>query len=343
MKIQTELTPLVVQAQGSRPGAKVMTAWHQYVKARAGVSDSRTKPADGIAHELFQLMAVEGDQFDIQAVGLLDKQDSDQLSVLKKRLKLRNRLKEQNKKGLKRRMRRLDYRIADITVNSDGQEFQLWDPGVSDIPSQYYAHRALGFLTLKGLCPATIRARALFLLGRLDEVVKTLDAGLKIAASKPAFSCVVLSDALGQGELVHIAQSLRTKALFLAGKTKEAEASFKELKGDTLARRVRRHWVSGIAQNDVENIFSRAKLKHSFDQAIGVLGKSAVGATDLAELGMIERYVDVIQRMQADAFVQGDKLALAAKMRNGARRQAKHSLSTVVIHSKHSWLAPWIT
>ena len=190
MKIQTELTPLVVQAQGSRPGAKVMTAWHQYVKARGGVSDSRTKPADGIAHELFQLMAVEGDQFDIQAVGLLDKQDSDQLSVLKRRLKLRNRLKEQNKKGLKRRMRRLDYRIADITVNSDGQEFQLWDPGVSDIPSQYYAHRALGFLTLKGLCPATIRARALFLLGRLDEVVKTLDAGLKIAASKPAFSCL---------------------------------------------------------------------------------------------------------------------------------------------------------
>ena len=39
MKIQTELTPLVVQAQGP-PRREVMTAWHQYVKARAGVSDS---------------------------------------------------------------------------------------------------------------------------------------------------------------------------------------------------------------------------------------------------------------------------------------------------------------
>ena len=42
-------------------------------------------------------MAVEGDEFDIQTVGLLDKQDSDQLVYLKN-LKLRNRLKEQKKR-----------------------------------------------------------------------------------------------------------------------------------------------------------------------------------------------------------------------------------------------------
>lgn len=322
-QIQAELTPLVVQAQGSRPGAEVMTAWHTYVMARAGKADTNSKGTGGIADELVELLATKSNNFGVEAAAVLDKHGSEQLASLQSRIKLRESLQNQSLKRMKRRMGRLDYRVAGIKVNSGGQNFQLWDPGVSDIPSRYYAQYVLGTLNLSGLCPATIRARALLLLGRPSEAITLLDSGLEGAAQKPAISCVILSDALGELELVHIAKALRIRALFAAGKPELAEKSLKELKASTLAQRVRRHWAGGNISEGAETSFSRDRLKRGFDSAIGLLGNSAVGATDLAELGIIERYVDVIQRMQADAFIEDDMLARAAKMRNGARQAGK--------------------
>ena len=57
------------------------------------------------------------------------------------------------------------------------------------------------------------------------------------------------------------------------------------------------------------------KQKKQFNESLDALGKRAVGASDVSELRLVDRYIDIVQRTWADVLAQAGQLAAAARSR----------------------------
>ena len=94
---------------------------------------------------------------------------------------------------------------------------------------------------------------------------------------------------------------------------------------DTLARKVRcalvRNALGLSTQTELE--FDRDVFKKQFNESLDALGKRAVGASDVSELRLVDRYIDIVQRTWADVLAQAGQLAAAARMRAGSQEKGK--------------------
>ena len=201
----------------------------------------------------------------------------------------------------------------------------LRDPVVADVYARVYAALVIDILAGQTGWSTLLRIDALHLLARGADGLAELDALIAAPPATTDLALLVLSDTLGQADLIAEAQALRARLLAEKGDTAGALAIADALPTGTIGQRVRRTWASSFAGKGDIDAFpqDRTVLSRVYLDAVTALGDQAKGAGDIAELGLIDRYVDAVQRRFADALIRLDDPARAVKMREAAEEKAQ--------------------
>lgn len=327
------LTPDLLKAQASRPGAEPGAPWRAYISARLATARGQDAkdalagvPADSPAAPWAAALAADAQTplaalLRGQAAGIDAELPPGGTAAYAERLAIRALLDAGRFKEARARYDRLDPSAADILVGEGEAQAALRDPVVADIGARIYAAQVVELLGEAGGWPLLLKADALRILGKTDDALAALTA-LAGAAPAPAagLSMLVLSDALGAADLTGRVAAERARLLAEKGDEAGAIALIDALPRDTVAQRVLRAWAgSFVGRVDAEAFpEDRTELSKALLEVVAGLGDAAPGAGSINELLLVERYVDAVQRRFAEALVRMDRPALAVKMRDAA-------------------------
>jgi hypothetical protein len=241
------------------------------------------------------------------------------------RLRIRALVAAGRTREARARLDRLDPAEPDILIGAGDSRVALRDPVVADVYARVYAALVIDILAGQTGWSTLLRIDALHLLARGADGLAALDALIAAPPATTDLALLVLSDTLGQADLIAEAQALRARLLAEKGDTAGALAIADALPTGTIGQRVRRTWASSFAGKGDIDAFpqDRTVLSRVYLDAVTALGDQAKGAGDIAELGLIDRYVDAVQRRFADALIRLDDPARAVKMREAAEEKAQ--------------------
>lgn len=326
------LTPELLKVQASRPDGGAGAPWRGYIQARllqarggdasaalAGIpAESPAGPwaaalAPGAATPLAALLRGEGAGVDAEL-------PPGGTPAYATRLQVRALVEAGRLKEARSRYARLDPAEADILVGEGKNQVGLRDPLVADVGARLHAALVVDLLADATGWPLLLKADAQRMVGHGDAALATLDTLDKTPPGEPSLAMLVLTDALGADDLGGQATALRARLLAEKGDEAGAKAAVERLPRESVGQRVVQAWAgSFIGRVDAEafpedrTVFSRTLI-----DVISAAGEKAPGVTTLAELMLVDRYVDAVQRRFADALVRMDRPALAVKMRDAA-------------------------
>lgn len=324
------LTPDLLAAQQTRPGAEGGAAWRAFMNARA-TGDFSKVPKDGAVGALAAAAASTetplGKLLAGDPAGAGAEMPAEATSTWGMRLSIAALARAGQVDKALRRAKRLKHRSPDFKVTVGAETFSFRDPGAANAMTLLYA--AIAEQAVRDLpgWPSLLRARALMLLGRDAEAITILEALTKaMPAEPPTLAQLVIGDALDVDDLL---TEVWARLAVAAARTKnaaqvEAAAAALAQRQRTVSDRVWHAWVK--AQNGepvAEGVFplDRRELLVPLRNEIEALGKAAKGAVDVSQLLLVDRYVDRLQRRFAAALIAGDKLALGVKMREAAEEK----------------------
>ncbi|MGK0360803.1 MAG: hypothetical protein ACI9U2_003117, partial [Bradymonadia bacterium] len=324
------LTPDLLAAQQTRPGAEGGAAWRSFMNARVtgdfskvpeGGSVGLLKTAVGSTDTpLAQLLA--GDP-----AGAGAEMPDEATSMWGLRLSIAALAKAGRVDDALRKAKRLKHRRPDFKVRAGAQTLSFRDPGAANALALLYA--AIAEQAVRDLpgWPSLLRARALVLLGRDAEAVVLLDALTKtLPAEPPTLAQLVNGGALDVDDLLTEVWARLAVAATTAKDAPKAQAALATLtkRQRTVSDRVWNAWVKAQRNEPVaEGVFpiDRRELLVPLRTEIEALGPKAKGAQDVSQLMLVDRYVDVLQRRFAAALIASDRLALGVKMREAAEEK----------------------
>ncbi len=288
-EIVRQVTPVLLKAQASRPDAAKTAAARAFVQARLEGKDAGE---------------VEGST-----------------EAYAHRSALKRMIGEGKLKAARKRLERIDPKQDDIEVGEGKEMIGFRDPSAADAPAAVYAAIALESLAGVGDWAAVLRAEALLVLGRHAEAEGEL-AKLLAALPKtpPPLALTVMTGTLDAEDLRWKAVALQAVAKARAGDVAGAKALAKTVPADRIGRKVFAAWALSLCDEKVDaEAFpsDRGVLSRAVQASLQGLAKRD-GAADVAELLLVERYVDALQRRFASALKRGGQPAVAVKMREGA-------------------------
>lgn len=327
------LTPQLMRAQATRPGAESSAATRAFFLARhaAGTGERldtllkdvaedgpmgpwaallRPEAADPAAALLRG--APEGLDAELPAGATQTFSDRLHLAALVGA----GRLAEARARG-----RRIDPKAHDFVIDQEQGRTGFYDPGIAGVESRLYAAVALDALSGVEGWGDLLRARALLLLGRPQEAAETLEKLLAAPPDTADLAVLVLEPILNAADLRDEAVALRVRALVESGQPDAARALAEQLPTSSVAQRVRRAWAESLlgAKPDATAFpEDRAVLARAMNEAIVALGDAGKGAADVTELALVERYVDGLQRRFAESLARSGEPTLSVKAREGA-------------------------
>ncbi len=326
------LTPKMLEVQASRPGAEAGAPWRAYIEARLAQArgedaskPSSKIPTDAPAAAFAAAMAPEATTplaalLRGQAAGLDAELPPGGTDAYAARLQIRALVDAGKLKEARARFGRLDPKAGDIVLGTGKEQVALRDPVAADVGARLYAALTVDLLADTGGWPLLLKADALRMLGKTDDALAALDGLNTPPADAPGLAMLVLTDALEADDLVAQAGALRARLLADKGDQAGAGKAVDALPRETIGQRVVQAWAgSFIGRVDAEAFpEDRTRFSRNLIDAVTAVGDDAPGAATLAELMLVDRYVDVVQRRFADALVRMDRPALAVKMRAAA-------------------------
>lgn len=346
------LTPQMLKAQASRPGADASAAWRSYIDGRlaqargqdpaaafaavpadspaaafvaAATAPSEAAAADGAAAG----DAPAADQAAVAALLRGDAAGSDATlpaggtDAYAERLQIRALVAAGRIKEASKRLERLDPAEPDIVIGEGTGRLTLRDPIAADVHARLHAARVVELLADDKGWPRLLKADALRMLDRDAEALAELDALLAAPPAEAPFAMLVVSDALGVDDLKSQAHALRARLLAEKGDAAGAVAVVDAMPVTTVGQRVWKSWAGSFAGKGDPAAFpeDRTVVARLYIEAIEALGEAAKGVNDVTELALVDRYVDTLQRRHADALVRLDQPARAVKMREAAEEK----------------------
>lgn len=322
------MTPKLLKAQAGRPNAPSSAVERAFVHGRflqtqaGGACDAATKKAFAALPEgapLTQLAGLACGSGEPAAVALVAGKAEGieaELPALAsqhiRRLKIRTLVAAGKHKVALRMLRSLRRADADVPLVDGG--FQ--DPGVAGVGAAVYAAQALEALNGLAGWPQILAARAHLRLGAPEKALAALDALIAAPPTAVPFALVVNSAAQDGEDLLAWAKAWRVKALQAAGRTADAKAAAAALPTERITMRVARAWAEAcVGLKPATNVFpeDRGVLSRAIRDEISALGEGAKGAADVSDLTLVERHVDAVQRLYADAMAAGGHPARAVK------------------------------
>ncbi len=326
------LTPDLLKVQASRPGAEASAPWRAYIEARLAQSRGADPaaalariPADAPAAPWAAALKSGADTplgalLRGEAAGVDAELPPGGTEAYEIRLRVRALVAAGRVKEARARYGRLEAKAGDVILGEGKERVALRDPAAADVGARLYAALTVELLADASGWPLLLKADAQRMLGQPDAALATLDALGAAAPAAPGLPMLVLSDALDAGDLKEQAAALRARLLAEKGDEPGAGKAVDGLARGTIGQRVVQAWAgSFIGRVDAEafpedrTVFSRALI-----DVVTAVGEDAPGAATLAELMLVDRYVDAVQRRFADALVRMDRPALAVKMRDAA-------------------------
>lgn len=335
--IARAVTPQVLKAQSTRPGAKASAPWRAYVAARLAMARGQDPgkalgevPPDSAPAPFAAALTAEA----AQPLGALLRgeaagADADippgVTDAYATRLKIRSLVAAGKLREARARLKRLDPMAPDILVGEGAQRISLRDPAAADVGARVYASLVVETLADVQGWPLLLKADALRMLGRHDDALAALDA---LDAARPAeagLEMLVLSEALSAADLGHLATALRARLLADKGDEAGARAAAESLGRDSIVQRVNKAWAgSFVGLVDAEAFpEDRTLVTRALLEAVTAGGDTAPGVSSISDLMLVDRHVDAVQRRFAEALVRMDRPALAVKMREAAEDKAK--------------------
>ncbi len=301
-RVVIALTPTLMKAQSTRPDAAASAAGRAFILARhaEATGGSGARPAQPAPYPATESYA--------------------------HRLAIRAAVVEGRVREARARLKRIDPRHPDLEVGAGEAKVSFRDPLTADVAGDVYAALALDATKDAAGWPQILAAEAELLLGRAkaaDQRLTTLLASPP--AAEPALSQLVLSLALNGADLNAYAHALHARAKVRGGDAAGAKALVAKLGDETVARRVFKAWAQSAAGTEIDAAAfpgDRGELSRAVLAALDAQAKKA-GADDVAQLQLVDRYVDALQRLFADALEAADKRALAVRMHEGAEDKAK--------------------
>lgn len=292
-QVVVALTPALMKAQATRPKAAESKPWRDYILARHAAATGKPPAAE--------LVVPEGAS-----------------PSFEHRRAIRTAVAEGRLKEAQARLKRVDPKAVDLATGSGDDAVSFRDPLTAGVTGLVYAAMALETVKDVPGWPQVLAAEAEFMLGRPAEAVKRLTTLLAAQPAEPALSQLVLSPCL-------TAEDLRAYATALKAGASRDKAAAEKLPTTTIAHRVFRAWAlaaSGAPIDPVAFPADRGELTRAITTTLDAQAVKA-GATDVAELLLVDRYADALQRLFASALELADKPALAVRMREGAEDKAK--------------------
>jgi hypothetical protein len=327
----------VVQGQPDAAKNPDLTAWAHFVlgrQAQATGADpaSQWKAIDGAVAAAAWRQAATG-QGDPAVVGLLagKAEGADATPPpggtpsFAKRLQLRSLVTAGRLDEARRVLSKIDPKEADIVVGEGDHAVGLRDAIAAGGQARAYAAVAADVLKATTGWPTLFRARAELLVGRPADAARTLEALLKAPPERATLAELVLTGALGVDELKAEAQALRVRALAESGQADAARVLLATMPHDTIAQRVERCWAATFVGEKADaDAFpeDRTVLSRALGEELSALGAAAKGSADVQALALVDRYVDEVQRLFADALVRSGQEALGLKEREDAEDKA---------------------
>jgi tetratricopeptide (TPR) repeat protein len=332
--LQKAILPELMKAQASRPNAASIAPWHAYIRFRlAGVQSSakadfeKAMKAGGLG--VLVPVSEQGGNTLSEALNTLAEKSAPGLGTAvtetyRSRLSIRTRLKL-GQKRLAKRWRRLKIEQPDLVVGEGTGAFELWDAALGDIGRLYFAGLALEFLGNGQGCSTLYQGEAFFLLGDYQKAEAAFRAAGQIELKSLPLACALLSQAVTMAEYRQVAEAGRAVAMARAGQIDEARIIAKGLANQTLAQKVRNASVTVELGEKLDPAFEPKidRLVKIITTHLQGLGAAAKGTSDVAELSLVERYVDSIQRKWADTLSKADQRVEAARARTAAGDKTK--------------------
>lgn len=326
------LTPQLFKAQKTRPDAASSADWRAYLEARLAIrqgqeptealarikAESPAAPwaaaiAPGAEGPLAALLAAKAEGIDAELPPGATEAYGERLTIAA--LVTAGRLKEARK-----RIERIDPAEPDLRIGEGEKAVAMRDPALADLGARVHAALVVELLSDAQGWPLLLKADALRMLGRLDEADSVLQALLAQPPADAPMALILLSDTLDAAELAQSGAALRARVLAAKGDNAGAAALVDGLPRETVGQRVRRAWAGSFIKRVDADAFpqDRTAVSRVYTDALTQLGEQAKGLNDVADLALVDRYVDALQRRFADALILMDRPALAVKMREAA-------------------------
>ncbi len=359
--LQEALVEPYHKAQASRPDASKNLPWRRYVEGRLaqrlgndtkarsifdGVKESplgelaraaMAQPGEGgSAGPLADLLAGREAGANTEASGGMSQEYFARLRVRSLSSARRSRL------ALKI-WGRLDHRGPDLAPPGSVAKDGFWDPLAAEAGQRLYAAVALEFMKGETEWSPLYEAEAYLLLARPDAALTALNGLLKAPPKEARLANLVLSRSQGIADMLGLVKSLKVQTLVRLGKADEAKVLISDMGQETIAQRVRRATALSVVGESSSGVFpdDRGELANLINSRVAALGKTAKGATDVAELVLVERFVDGLQRDWADVLARSDKPAKSARERSLAEDKtkafavsARNSVSSLIASSR---------
>lgn len=325
------LTPDLLTAQKTRPGAEAGAPWRALMRARANGDYSKVPEAGSVGAIKTAVASVDTPLAKLLAgdhTALNAEVPPEATAMWKRRISLSALARAGKLDAALKWVGRVKHRMPDFEVSAGDQTLTFRDPIAARALSVVYAAVAEDAVRDLPGWPSLLRARALVLLDRPGDAIPILEALTKaLPAEPPALAQLVLSSTLDVDDLLTETWARLALAAHAANDAARAKAAFDTLAGRsrTVADRVWGAWVAArIGQPVAEGVFptDRRELLNPLRDEVEALGAAAKGKTDVAQLMLIERYVDVLQRRYGDALVRSDKPALGVKLREAAEEKS---------------------
>ena len=324
------LTPDLLAAQQTRPGAEGGADWRAFVQARASGDFSQVSEAGSVGALKTAIATTDTPLAKLLAgdpEGAGAELPEEATAMWGQRLSIAALAKAGRVDEALRKAKRLNHRSTDFKVRAGDQTLSFRDPGAADALSLLYAAIAEQAVRDMPGWPSLLRARALVLLGRHAEAITLLEALTQaMPAEPPSLAQLVNGGALDVDDLLSEVWARLAVAAIAAKDAPRAQAANAALaqRQRTIADRVWGAWAKAKQDQPVaEGVFplDRRELLVPLRNEIEALGASAKGAQDVSQLLLVDRYVDQLQRRFAAALMASDKLALGVKMREAAEEK----------------------
>ncbi|MFN3202142.1 MAG: hypothetical protein ACE366_27305 [Bradymonadia bacterium] len=332
-------SPKVLKAQMALPGAAAGSAWADFIKVRmhqygaqmgfkqTGEVPTSTAPEGSPVVPWSAALKADavGPLPDLLA-GRAGGADADippgSEKVYGERLRLRSLVAAGRLKEARKRLARINQATPDVRIELEKQNLVFLDP--HGLLAQGHVYAAVAEEHLKGVAGASqlLLAEAQLLQGKGAEAAKSAEAAAGFAGELP-LSLVIFSGISTFDDFKAEAIALQAMALDQAGQRDAAKAAAEQIGQSSIAQKVSRvRTLVRFGQPLEKDVFptDRSQLERLVREAIP---KDAPGQQVVADLLLIDRYVDVVQRRFADALSRTGKRAVATRVRADAEEKSK--------------------
>lgn len=325
------LTPDLLAAQQTRPGAEAGAPWRALMQGRAS-GDYAAVPEEGSVGVI--KAAIAGDDTPLAKLlagdhaALNAEIPPEATATWKRRLSIAALARAGKLDAALKWAGRVEHRTPDFEVTAGEQTLVFRDPGAARAFA--LLHAAVAEEAVRDLpgWPTLLRARALVLLERPADAIPIFEALTKaLPPEAPTLAQLVLTGAFDVDDLLTETWARLALAAHAANDAARTKAAV-----DTLAGRTRtvadRVWGARVGaqlgQPVPAGVFptDRRELLNPLLAEIEGLGAAAKGKTDVQQLMLLDRYVDVLQRRFAEALILGDQPALGVKLREAAEEKS---------------------